>query len=126
MRLRHSTCKTSPFCSKLHPETDTFGKFFKKSCESCVFDFSWSGPQFVQNIKPIRQLLCTFSSCSDLGIYIIYNIYKFQENQRTKKASLFSLHFFSLHFFTSQPAWRLGTAGGRKSSPSYEVEVSEA
>ena len=92
MRLRHSTCKTSPFCSKLHPETDTFGTFFQKSCESGVFDFSWSGPQFVQNIKPIRQLLCTFSSSSDLDIYHIYNIYKFQENQRAKKASLFFKH----------------------------------
>ena len=35
--------------------------------------------QLVQNIKPIRQLLCTFFSCSVLGIYMIYNIYKFQE-----------------------------------------------
>ena len=82
----------------------TFGKFFQKSCESGVFDFCWSGPQFVQNIKPIRQLLCTFSSCSDLGIYIIYNIYKFQENQRTKNRSL-HFHFHSLtsltHFTTS-------------------------
>ena len=54
---------------------DTFGKFFQKSCESCVFDFCWSGPQLVQNIKPIRQLLCTFSSSSVLGIYLINNIY---------------------------------------------------
>ena len=53
----------------------TFGKFFQKSCENGDFDFCWSAPQFVQNIKPIRQLLCTFSSGSDLGIYIIYNIY---------------------------------------------------
>ena len=90
--------KISNFGSKLPPETDTFGKFFRKSCENGVFDFCWSGPQFVQNIKPIRQLLCTFSSGSDLGIYIIYNIYKFQENQRTKKGSL-SLHFhFHFHF----------------------------
>ena len=33
--------------------------------------------QSVQNIKPIRQLLCTDSSCSDLGIYLSYNIYNF-------------------------------------------------
>ena len=26
-------------------------------------------------MKPLRQLLCSFSSCSDLGTYIIYNIY---------------------------------------------------
>ena len=123
MRLRHSTCKTSPFCSKLHPETDTFGTFFQKSCESGVFDFSWSGPQFVQNIKPIRQLLCTFSSCSDLGIYIIYNIYKFQENQRTKKASLFhstslthSLHFFTIDLEESyRNRYRRITLGSRTS-----------
>ena len=58
-----------------------------------------SGPQLLQNIKPIRHLLCTFSSCSVLSIYLLYNIYKFQENQRTKKASLFtSLHFTSLFF----------------------------
>ena len=128
--------KISIFCSKLPPETDTFGKFFKnhvkvvflmvpnlskilksgfkplnvhtfgkffqKSCENGDFDFCWSAPQFVQNIKPIRQLLCTFSSGSDLGIYIIYNIYKFQENQRTKKGSL-SLFTFHFHFH-SQPA----------------------
>ena len=45
---------------------------------------------------------------------MIYNIYKFQENQRTKNRSL-SLHFthslhFTLHF--SQPALRFGLAGG--------------
>ena len=39
-------------------------------------------------------MFCTFSSCSVLGIYLSYNIYKFQENQRTKKPSL-SLHFHS-------------------------------
>ena len=41
--------------------------------------FLWATLQLVKNIKPIRQLLCTFSSCSVLGIYMIYNIYKFQE-----------------------------------------------
>ena len=98
------------FGSKLPPETDTFGKFFKKSCTNCVFYFFWLGPQFVQNIKPIRQLLCTFSSCSDLGIYLIYNIYKFQENQRTKKGSLtFTSLSLSLHFTSLTTSW----VGGR-------------
>ena len=69
-----------------------------------------SGPQLLQNIKPIRHLLCTFSSCSVLSIYLIYNIYNFQENQRTKKASL------SLTFFHSQPALRAGRQEGRKST----------
>ena len=77
---------------------DTFGKFFQKSCESGVFDFCWSGLQFVQNFKPIRQLLCTFSSCSVLSIYMIYNIYKFQGNQRPK---ICSFHFISFHHFIS-------------------------
>ena len=86
---------------------DTFGKFFQKSCESGVFDFCWSGPQLVQNIKPIRKLLCTFSSGSVLGIYLIYNIYKFQENQRTKKGSLFTFHFTFTSLTTS-------CAGGRQ------------
>ena len=35
--------------------------------------------QHFQNIKPIRKLLCTISSCSDKCIYMIYNIYNFQE-----------------------------------------------
>ena len=35
--------------------------------------------QLVENMKPIPQLLYTCSSWSDLGIYMIYNIYKFQE-----------------------------------------------
>ena len=43
------------------------------------FFFLGSTLQLVENIKPIRKLLCTFSSCSVLGIYMIYNIYKFQE-----------------------------------------------
>ena len=55
-----------------------------------ILIFVRSTLQFVQTLKPTRQLLCTFSSCSDLGIYIIYNIYKFQENPKTKKGSLLS------------------------------------
>ena len=34
--------------------------------------------------------------------YMIYNIYKFQENQSTKKASL--IHFFTSLSLHSQPA----------------------
>ena len=37
--------KISNFGSKLSPETDTFGKFFQKSCENGDFDLSLSGPQ---------------------------------------------------------------------------------
>ena len=52
-------------------------------------------------------MFCTFSSCSDLGIYLSYNIYNFQKNQRT-----FCRHSLSLHFtFTSQPAGRKSIAG---------------
>ena len=43
------------------------------------FFFLGATLQLVENIKPIRQLLCTFSSCSVLDIYVIYSIYKFQE-----------------------------------------------
>ena len=38
-----------------------------------ILNFLRSTLQFVQNFKPISQLLCTLSSCSVLGMYIIYN-----------------------------------------------------
>ena len=57
------------FCTHFSENRPTYGEF----------DFRGATLQFVQNIKPIRQLLCTFSSCSDKCIYMIYNIYKFQE-----------------------------------------------
>ena len=57
--------------------------------------------QLVQNLKPIRQLLCTFSSCSVRGMYMIYNIYtyivyKFQE--RNKGPKTITLHSLTFHF----------------------------
>ena len=88
--------------------SDTFVLIFQKIVlHMGILIFVRSTLQLVENIKPIRQLLCTFSSCSHIGIYIIYNIYKFQENQRTKKASLFT----SLtHSLTSQLTWRSRTS----------------
>ena len=44
-----------------------------------ILIFCWATLQLVQNIKPIRNLFCTASSCSDLSIYLIYNIYKFHQ-----------------------------------------------
>ena len=73
--------KTPKFCSKIpYGESDTFVKFFHKIQIPIRKKFFVGATlQLVENIKPIRQLLCTFSSCSVLGIYMIYNIYKFQE-----------------------------------------------
>ena len=57
-----------------------------------ILIFVRSTLQFVQHIKRIRQLLCTFSSCSDFGINMIYNIYiSFMKNKGPNKH----------HFFTS-------------------------
>ena len=60
-----------------------------------ILNFFRRVPKSLQTFKPIRELAAHFNSNRVIGIYIIYNIYKFQENQRTKKASL---HFT----FTSQ------------------------
>ena len=73
--------KTPKFCSKIpYGGSDTFCNFFYKIQIPIRKKFFVGATlQLVQNIKPIRQLLCTFSSCSVLGIYMIYNIYKFQK-----------------------------------------------
>ena len=65
--------------------------------------------QIVQNIKPIRILFCTMGSCSDLGIYLIYNICKFHQTLRTLLDSLPSLH--SLTPLTHSPHSRPDSKG---------------
>ena len=57
--------------------------------------------------------MCTFSSCCVLGIYMIYNIYKFQEKKRTKNPSLFTFTFslFTFHFYFTTRALRLPPHG---------------
>jgi hypothetical protein len=40
-------------------------------------------PKSLQTFKPIRELAAHFNSNRVIGIYIIYDIYKFQKNQRT-------------------------------------------
>ena len=45
-------------------------------------------PKSLQTFKPTRELAAHFNTNRVIGIYMIYNIYKFQENQRTKKGSL--------------------------------------
>ena len=71
----------------------------------------------VENIKPIREFLCTFSSCSVLGIYMIYNILSFRK-KRTKNGSLFtSLTSLTIKFGESYlvPPQRRLTLGSRTS-----------
>merc|ERR1712083_695278 len=53
--------------------------FFKNFLQEGVFENSLKFLQLLQNFTPIRKLLCPISSCSDKCIYMIYNIYKFQE-----------------------------------------------
>ena len=65
-----------------------------------ILIFCWATLQLVQNIKPIRILFCTTGSCSDLGIYLIYNICKFHQTLRTL---LDSLPFTSLPSLTHSP-----------------------
>ena len=105
-RLWHRTCKTRRFqtlwhrtCKTRHFQRlfDFFlqnmkiwlkitignrqvgGRFSKNRPTCCDFEFFFPDPQLHQTFKPIRELLCTFSSCSVLSINMIYNIYKFQE-----------------------------------------------
>ena len=69
---------------------------FKKFDTRKDYNFRGSNPPLIENIKPTRQLLCTFFSCCALGIHRIYNIYKFHAKQRTKLASLHSIYYISL------------------------------
>ena len=55
---------------------------FKKSRSPLGIFFVGATHQLVLNIKPITKWAFTFSSVFVIGIYIMYNIYKFQENQR--------------------------------------------
>ena len=97
-------------CSKnTYGGSDTFVyKIQKNQIPIWLLNFVGAILQLVQHIKPICQLLCKFSSCSVLGKNMIYNIYmyiyKFQENQRTKKASL-SLLFTSLSLHNQRLAF---------------------
>ena len=50
---------------------------YKSKIQLNIFIRKQKKEESVQNF--IRELLCTFSSCSVLDIYMIYNIYKFQE-----------------------------------------------
>ena len=73
--------KTSKNCSKIpYGGSDTFpNKIQKIQIPVKILIFVGPTLQLVENIKPMRQLLCTFFSCSTLGIHMIYNIYKFHE-----------------------------------------------
>ena len=92
--------KSSPNFPKFQPQNrQVRHHFFKNSLHEGVFENSWKFLQLVQTFTPITNLLCTFSSCSDLSIYLNYNIYKFQQIWRTKNGFTFtSLHF---HFITT-------------------------
>ena len=76
--------KSSPNFSKFQPQNrQVRHHFFKNSLHEGVFENSWKFLQLVQTFTPITNLLCTFSSCSDLSIYLNYNIYKFHQIWRT-------------------------------------------
>ena len=75
--------------------------FFKNSLQEGVFENSWKFLQLVQTFTPITNLLCTFSSCSDLSIYLNYNIYKFHQIWRTKNGFTFHFTFTFTFTFTS-------------------------
>ena len=78
--LKMKSMKISNFGSKLLPEIGYFWNlFWKIHIPIRNLNFLRATLQHFQNIKPIRKLLCTISSCSDKCIYMIYNIYKFQE-----------------------------------------------
>lgn len=79
-----------------------------------ILIFLRSTLQLVQNIKPTEQLLCTDSSCSDLGLYLRYNIFKFDPIQRTFLDSLHLPTHPLAHFtqFTSQPLAALAACRG--------------
>ena len=53
-------------------------RFSKNRTEYADFEKKILDPQLHQTFKPIRKFFCTFSSCSVLSIYMIYNIYKFE------------------------------------------------
>ena len=84
--------------------------FEKSHRSSVILKIVGATPQLVQNFTPIRKLACTFSSVFVIGRYIMYNICKFQENQRTFLSSLtHSLSLsLSLHSLHSQPACGMG------------------
>ena len=78
-------------------------RFSKNRPTCCDFEKKILDSQLHQTFKPIRILFCTTCSCSDLSIYLSYNIYKFHENWRTILDSLTHSLTHSLHFthFTS-------------------------
>ena len=51
----------------------------KKSCRNCDFDFFGRVPISLQTFKLTRELAAHFNTNRVIGIYMIYNIYKFQE-----------------------------------------------
>ena len=85
------TITTRKFESQFAPgNRQVWSQFSKNRPTCCDFEIFFPDPQLHQIFKPIRHLLCTFSSCSVLSIYMIYNIYKFQGNQRPKICSFIS------------------------------------
>ena len=108
--------KSSPNFPKFQPQNrQVRHHFFKNSLHEGVFENSWKFLQLVQTFTPITNLLCTFSSCSDLSIYLNYNIYKFHQIWRTKNGFTFTFHFTSLHFIHKHGGRR--SIAGIKESP---------
>ena len=77
--------KISKFCNftqKEHLPAQKPKFIFKKQkivLNMRILIFCWATLQLVQIFKPIRNLFCTTGSCSDLGIYLVYKIYKFHQ-----------------------------------------------
>ena len=82
--------KISNFGSKLPHETDTFGKFFRKSCKSGVFDFceqtfsNYRGYTRIQNVRFF--FIQDFQP--NLEVFAKIEIFIFKRISSQKKASL--------------------------------------
>ena len=67
-------------------------------------------------------MLCTFSSCSDLSIYLNYNIYKFHQIWRTKNA----FHFFFTHKHSLRSLFGSGGGGRRRGEMASSLTIKES
>ena len=60
-------------------KTVTLSTIKKNHVEIVIFIFLGRVPKSLQTFKPTRELAAHFNTNRVIGIYIIYNIYKFQD-----------------------------------------------